>query len=402
MDFLLSINKGKLYFSTPKVQNMITEKQVHILIGCADARDLSQLQLDAVAYTRKDFYEKGIDVEMHVIRAAGSFVTPDIVMDIKRTFEQAQRTNVTDVPMSYYVHIQTHGHLTEDSNDEYISHVHDLRIVDGSPLNCGMLNASSVGVEIEQMLVKEQPEIEVRGKKIKIINDTKIKMLLREVYAYDGFLAGDWIASIDLLRTHPRHQRTVLEKAIINDSELKILNIHITCGILDYAIHALIRVDDGEPAVPFWDTAQKYIRKHAVSDRKAKDLLIKQSQSQQPLAGLICMSDPRQSSRTLAANKYMDLKNIEHTGEYLPNTLFNLTGTSFDIPHTPFGPYVIAGFFYAVKHLKLIDQIVMGYDENQTNRILLKIKNDPIMNMIVKKFNVNLIAFNQVDVKASV
>jgi hypothetical protein len=381
---------------------MINEKQVHILIGCADARDLNQMQLDAVSYTTKEFLQKEIDVEMHVIRAAGSFVTPDVVMDIKRTFEQAQRNNASEVPMSYFVHIQTHGHLTEDSNEEYISHVHDLHIVEGSPLNCGMLHASSVGVEIEQMLVNEQPEIVVRGKKIKITNDTKIKLLLHEVYAYDGYLAGDWIASIDLLRTHPRHQRTLLEKAISNDSELKILNIQITCGILDYAIHALIRVDDGDPAAPFWDEVQDYIRKHVQNDRKAKELLINQSQKQKPIAGLLCMTDPRQTSRALAASHYMKIKGIHNTGNYLPNTVFNMSGTSFDIPHTPFGPYVIAGFYYAVKHLQLTDQIVMGHDENQTNRILLKIKNDPIMNMITRKFNVNLIPMNQIDVATNV
>ena len=71
---------------------MIKEKQVHILIGCADARDLNQIQLDAVDQTTDEFRKKReIDVEMHMIRAAGSFVTPDVVMDIKRTFEQAQR-----------------------------------------------------------------------------------------------------------------------------------------------------------------------------------------------------------------------------------------------------------------------------------------------------------------------
>ena len=31
--------------------------------------------------------------------------------------------------MHYYVHIQTHGHLTEDSQENYISHVHDLHVV---------------------------------------------------------------------------------------------------------------------------------------------------------------------------------------------------------------------------------------------------------------------------------
>jgi len=374
-------------------------KQVHILIGCADARDLSQVQLDAVNHTIEDFKKRReIDVEMHVIRAAGSFVTPDVVMDIKRTFEQAQRsTTDLSMPISCFVHIQTHAHFTEDSNESYISHVHDLKIVDGSPLNCGMLGASAVGVEIERMIVEEKPEIEIKGKRIRIHNDTKIKLLLKEVYAYEGYLAGDWITSIDLLRTHPRHQRTILEKAIANDPELKMLDIQITCGIMDYAIHSLIRVDDGEPEVDFWDTVQAYIRKNVKNERKAKELLIQQSQKQKPLAGLLSMANPRQASRILAANYYMTLKGIEHTGDYLPNTVFNMTGTSFDIPHTPFGPYVIAGFFYAVKHLNLSDQMIMGYDSNQTGRILQKIKNDPIMNMIVNKFNVNLISINQSD-----
>ena len=235
----------------------------------------------------------------------------------------------------------------------------------------------------------------MRGKTFIIDNDTKIKHLLQEYYAYDGYLAGDFIRSIDLLRTHPRHQRTVLEKHIARDPELKMLNIQITSGIQDYAIHALIRVDDGEPAVPFWDKVQHEVRRHSQNDRKVKDLLINQSKQQKPFAGLLCMSDPRMSSRTAAANYYMQLKNIHHTGDYLPNTVFNMTGSSFDIPHTPFGPYVIAGFYYSVKHLQLYDQMVMGLDANQTQRIIQKIKNDPIMNMIVKKFEVNLIPISK-------
>ncbi len=377
---------------------MIKEKQVHILIGCADARDLSQVQLDAVSVVSEEFRKKGIDIEYHVVRAAGSFVTPDVVMDIKRTIEQAERSLVGRMPIHYYVHIQTHAHLTEDSKDDYISHVHDLHVVPGSPLNCGMLNASTVGVEIEQMIVEESPVVDIDGQLVKIDNDTKIKLLLRDHYAYDGYLAGDWIFSIDLLRTHPRHQRTLLEKAIDVDSELKVLDIDITCGIQDYSLHSLIRVDDGDPSVPFWDEVQKYVRDHSVNERTKQSLLINQAQKQKPLAGLLCMTDPRQSSRNHAAEFYFKLKGIQSTGQYMPNTVFNMTGSSFDIPNTPFGPYVIAGFFYAVKHLELVDQMVMGYDQAQTDRILNKIKNDPIMNMIVEKFKVNLIPVNHVDV----
>jgi hypothetical protein len=375
------------------------ERQVHVLIGCADARDLSQLQLDAIAKVSDEFQASGIQIEMHAIRAAGSFISPDVVMDIKRTFEQAQRSADAELPMRYFVHIQTHGHLTEDSNDHYIAHVHDLHIVDGSPLNCGMLGASAVGVEIEQMIIEEKPVITVNGRSLVIDNDTKIKYLLQEYYAYNGYLAGDWIKSIDLLRTHPRHQRTVLERTIDSDPELKMLDIQITCGIMDYAIHSLIRVDDGDPSVPFWDTVQMEIRKHAENERSAKDVLIKQSQKQKPLAGLLCMSDPRMSSRITAASYYMQLKKIPSDGGYVPNTVFNMTGTSFDIPHTPFGPYVIAGFYYAVKHLHLTDQLVMGFDQHQTRRIMQKIHNDPLMNMIVKRFNVNLIPISQTELK---
>jgi hypothetical protein len=191
----------------------------------------------------------------------------------------------------------------------------------------------------------------------------------------------------------------VLERHIESDPELKMLDIQITCGIMDYAIHSLIRVDDGDPSVPFWDTVQMEIRKHAQNDRKAKDILIKQSQKQKPLAGLLCMSDPRMSSRITAANYYMQSKNIPSDGIYLPNTVFNMTGSSFDIPHTPFGPYVIAGFFFAVKHLALTDQMVMGYDQHQTRRIMQKIHNDPLMSMIVRKFGVNLIPISQVEHK---
>jgi len=372
------------------------ELQLHVLVGCADARDLSQIQIDVIEAGRDDFRREGIEIDVHVIRAAGSFITPDVVMDIKRTFEEAQRLNNDNLPMRFFVHIQTHGHLTEDSQENYISHIHDLHIVPDSPLNCGMLSATHLAIEIEQMIVDEQPEIEINGKKVKITNDTQIKRMLREIYAYDGYLAGDWISSIDALRTHPRHQRTLLEKAISGDPELKVLNIQITCGIQDYAIHSLIRVDDGEPPVPFWDTVQQEIRKQSHNDRTAKELLIDQSKKQKPFAGLLSMSDPEQSSRTHAAKYYMELRGIAYD-DYLPNTIFNMTGTSFDIPSTPFGPYVIAGFYFSVKHLSLTDQIVMGYDRHQTARMIQKVENDPIMNMIVKKFKVNLIPLNLVD-----
>ncbi|CAN5270886.1 hypothetical protein BH09BAC5_BH09BAC5_17620 [soil metagenome] len=376
-----------------------TEHEIHILIGCADARDLSQIHIDAVQHVSAEWKQKGIEVDFHTIRAAGSFVTPDVVMDIKRTIENELRlSNDGSRPVRIFVHIQSHGHLTEDSSKDYISHVHDLHIVDGSPLNCGMLHASSLGIELEQLLLDQKPVVKIKGEEITIDDDHNIRRLLRNVYNHDGYLAGDWIKSIDLLRTHPRNQRTQLERTIKNDPELRTFDIKVTAGIQDYALHGLIRVDGGEPAAPWWDEVQYYIRNHGSDERLKKETLIKQAQVQKPLAGLVCMSGPRMASRVAAAQYYVAMKEIKHSAEYMPNMLFNISGSNFDIPFTPFGPYVIAGFYFSVHNLNLTDQMIMGYDTQQTERILAKIENDPLMNLIVKKYNVNLIPVNMVDV----
>ncbi len=375
------------------------EHEVHILLGCADARDLSQIQIDAIRHISAEWRLKGIDVDYHTIRAAGSFVTPDVVMDIKRTIEQELRaSHDVNRPVKFFVHVQSHGHLTEDSSKDYISHVHNLHLVEGSPLNCGMLGAAALGIELEQLLLEAKPIVTFKGEKHKIDSDIMIRRLLRNIYNHDGYLAGDWIKSIDLLRTHPRNQRTQLERAIKNDPELKTLDIKITAGIQDYSIHALIRVDGGDPVAPWWDEVQEYVRNHGSNERLKKETLLAQAEEQKPLAGLLCMSDPRMSSRTAAAQYYLAMKDIQTGAAYMPNTVFNISGSNFDIPLTPFGPYVIAGFYYSVHYLKLTDQMVMGYDPQQTDRILAKIENDPLMNLIVKKYNVNLIPVNQVDV----
>ena len=376
---------------------MPNHNQLHILIGCADARDLSQLQVDTINKKVNEYSEKGISVQVQVIRAPGSFLSQDVYHDLKNIILNYQKEIPVDVvDEGYYVHIQTHGHLTEDSKTDYISHIYDMHIVDGSPLNCGMLNASSVGIEIEQLILQKQLVYKTAQGEKKVIADNDLRTLLRDVYAHDGFLAGDWIKSIDLIRTHPRAQKSALEQMIARDPDLKRLGIKITAGIMDYSIHGLIRLDGGEHASPFWDDVQQEIRakaKHLLNELRA------QSAEQKPLAGLICMADPRATSRLTAAKFYYRYKGMAEPKGYLANTVFNITGSTFDIPSIPFGPYAITGFFYAIKALGLKDFMVMGTDKTQTQRIMQKIKSDPIMNLIVESFGVNLIEVNQKDIK---
>ncbi len=377
----------------------IRKQELHIQIGCADARDLSHVQLQVIEDKRAEYLRRGIHVDFQVIRAAGSFVTHDVFEDIKHIILQYQVNDpLPDYSADYFVHIQTHGHLTEHCQKGYLTHIYDMEIVEGSPLNCGMLGATGVGVALEQLLIEEELIYTHRGDYKRIRKDSDIRTFLKDVYAYDGYLAGDFIKSIDYLRTHPRSQRAALEKRIESDPELKNLPIKITAGLMDYSIHGLIRVDGGDPAVEWWDDCQKEIRKRGEEEKaKGGDILDAQSAVQKPLAGLICMADPRMSARDLAAMYYYKQEGLEQTDTYLPNSIFNMSGAKFDVPESPVGPYTIAGFYYAVAVLGLTDQMVMGFDEIQTRRIMRKIYNDPMMDLVVKKFKVNLIPLNQVD-----
>ncbi len=366
--------------------------QLHILVGCADARDLSQLHVDVMNRKIREYKERGIRVEFHNIRTAGSFITPDVFEDIRQIILDSSESVDIQINKEYFVHIQTHGHLTETSNRDYVSHIYNMAIVEGSNLNCGMLGATGVGVELEQLLVESRLTYATSGGTARVEKDEDIRSLLREVYGYDGYLAGDWIKSIDYLRTHPRAQKARLEHLIEADSLLCTLGIQITAGIQDYSIHALIRLDGGVPEVPWWDEMQQELRQCV---GETLTVLKQQSEQQKPLAGLLCMADPWATSRTLAARYYLKSRGLISENGYLPNTIFNITGSTFDVPDTPFGPYVIAGFFYAVKYLRLTDQMVMGNDEAQTERMLAKLRHDPIMRMLAAYFRVNFIPITQ-------
>lgn len=361
--------------------------EVHIQLACSDARDFNRYQSSILADLIREYSQNDIEVSLHTLRVAGAFVTPDVVMDIKRIIEEVQRNYDSD-NITYNIHIQSHGHLDEKSNKDYVSHIYEMNIVPGSPLNCGMLEATTVGIELEQLLISTKPVIVGHNGSFVVENEHGIRRLLREVYSWNGDLAGDWIKSIDKLRTHPRLQRTILEQAIRNDPNMSSLGIKITAGINDYSIHGLIRLDGGLPEVPFWDTAMKRVRELADSDHLS---WANQSTKQKPFAGLFSMSDPKPGTRAKATYYFMKKYDLPDLDASLINTIFHITGSSFDLPVSPFGPYVIGGFFFAVKNLGLKEWMVMGSTPEQTARMMRKLHNDPIIKLVSEKYEVTLI-----------
>jgi len=368
---------------------MLRERQEHILIGCADARDVAQFHSDAVRETREEYLGRGIDARFHAIRVPGAFVTDEVFADVRRIIHEAQADDGTPrIPFSVFVHIQSHGVV--EGAPESKMRAYELTIADEPSLNCGMLNATKVGVQIETLLLERQPELSLRrGEKLRIRTEGDIRTLLREVYGHDGYFAGDWVKSIDDLRTHARGQRSRLERALEADPELRRVDISVTAGLQDYRHHRHLRTDADEVDAPFWDDL--HARVHAAAERQQEQAR-RQSLRQSPLAGLIAMSRVEDSPRDLAAAHYARLNDCDWMSG--ANTVFTLAGSSYDAPHVPFGAYTITGLYYLLNHLNARDVMVLGRNASQTERMMGKVENDPLMSFILEACGGNLMPIN--------
>lgn len=376
------------------------EQQQHILIGCSDARDLSMNYMKALIHSIQYFNSRGIQIDFHKIRTPGAIITSHTIEDIRNLVESHQR-NIWDkkCQTKYFIHIQSHGELAElPSTPRGRYFTHEVSIVPNSPLNCGMLSATSVALELEKEILISQPLIYLPNRETLVIDsEIALRRTLREVYAFDGYFAGDWVKNIDDLRTHPRKQKIVLENAIHKDPVLNSLGIVVTANIIDYHSHQLVHLKSPEENhVEFWAYFKEQLDK-LLMDKPSSNDLEHQDAQQLPLAGLICVS-PTLSSRMLAKNYYLKLKDLEEKSS-IANTLFQLRAPSFDLPFVPFGPYHIVGYYYSIKHLNIKEYMVLGVDDSETKRVIKKIQNDPIMNFITEKYKIHLLPVNYKDLQ---
>ncbi|GAB4456485.1 MAG: hypothetical protein OHK0029_14530 [Armatimonadaceae bacterium] len=379
------------------VQTILTEPtrtEVHILLSCADARDSGLVHRDAVNTVVEQYAQRGVRAEYHALRVPGSFVTLEVLSDIRSIVADAEERHFhLGTPIQYHVYIQAHGVLLDAPEGYSVLNAAALHIKEGSPLNCGMLGATGVGMELEALLLERHPEVRLpSGRTLAVNTEEDIRTLLREVYGHDGYLAGDWVVSIDDLRTHSRRQKGVLERAIAADPNLRRLGITVSAGIQDHENHRSVRLECGANAGHFWDEVHEYIRARFRELGDDHPDFFAQRQKQTPIAGMFAMDSGAQSPRDLAAEHYARQKGLEHT-QYRANSLFVLGGSTFDQPRSPFSPYIVAGYYYAAAsaHLNVSDFLVVGENDAQTERMMAKIQNDPLMRLITEDCQVNLL-----------
>lgn len=366
----------------------IRETQVHVLVGCSDARDHVPIHADSIDAVVERYRTQGVDVQFEILRVPGSFVTSDVVADIRRIFDTAQRDpEISGRPIRYSAYVQTHGALEWSGDEAHVVETGDMRIVPGSPVNCGMLGATGVALEVEQLLLSAKLEVEHEGERFRVEDEASIRRMLRKVYGHDGYLAGDWVRSIDDLRTHPRTQALVLERAIWNDPDMRNLGVRVHGGIQDYIRRRHVRVTIKGDEAPFWDDLFKEVHdRSAAFEHEPHD-----APKQKPLVGLLTTSELYTPlRRDQAARWYVGHRDVAHTGRLL-YSVFVLGGSSFDIEQSRFGPYVITGLYFSAQKLGVKEYLVLGADEAQTRRMLTKVENDPLMKLVVDSCGVNLI-----------
>ncbi len=173
------------------------------------------------------------------------------------------------------------------------------------------------------------------------------------------------------------------------------VGIEITVGIQDYGKNAYFRLDGHPDRRTFWDDVYVELRERYATLPPDHPELAQRTSTQAPAVGLFATCDVP-DARSRAAEAYERIRGVS-LGEFGPNQVFAFASGSFDLPHSPFGPYTVAGFFYAVVHLKLRDFVVMGHDQAQVLRMISRLHHDPLIEMIATSHGVT---FHPVEVAA--
>ena len=363
----------------------IRKVELHIVVGCADARDISSAFNEAVRAQVEEERAKGTLIDFQRMSVAGTFMTSEIIAEVKRLISEKLRDYYQYYkekdPIEIFVHVTSHGNaVLKEGHSLRTRSYHDIQIHD-SPFNCGMLHANEVAVEMEEVLMKDRAVLEYgigSRTQLQIMTEEDIEKLLWLAYAHNGTIAGNWVKSIGNLATHPYEQKKVLRNAIDSDPALSNMRVHITAGVQNYAMNEYYRVDGNVELTTFLDRVYERVRKTGSTDQAVR------TAKQKPVLGLFHHTSVQQARATAVKYCFSDPK-------YSGGQVFAIGSINLPDYFRTFGPYKSAGFFYGVVHLGLKKWVVMGRDAKETETMVERIKNDPLMGYFVKKYGVSLV-----------
>ena len=367
----------------------IKKIELHITVGCADARDISAAFNNALGEQIAQKMSEGTLIDFQRMSVAGTFMTPEIVTEIKTIIQDKMREYYdyyrAGLPIDIFVHVATHGNAVLRAGRQRSSRsYHDIEILD-APFNCGMAHAQDIALEIEEMLLSKKAVLEYgpkgKRKQLRIETEQDIEQLMKSAYGHDGTVAGTWVKSIVNIRTHAYEQKKILRRALDADPAFDNLGINITAGVKNYRTNEYFRVDGNTHLNTFLDSVYESVRSKKLTQDKAH------TERQNPVLGLFHHSAIQQA-RAAA------VKNFFGSESYSAGQVFAIGSMNLSDYFRTFGPYKVAGFFFGVKHLGLLEWVVMGRTTKESEEMHERIVSDPLMGYFVKDFGVKLITMD--------
>ena len=377
--------------------NQIKKVELHIVVGCADARDVTAVFNAALQEQMAHEMKNGTLIDFERMSVAGTFVTPEIIAEIKSHIQEKMRGYYSlykaGRPIDIFVHLTAHGNVMLKKGCLHSTRsYHDIEVQE-AVFNCGMMHAQDIAIEMESMLLNKRAVLEygLRGKRMQVRIETEedIENLMKRAYGHNGTIAGNWVKSIVNLCTHPYEQKKVLRHALDSDPTFDNLRILMTAGVKNYLTNEYYRVDGNTHLNTFLDMVYDRVRRsNAVQDTSSY------SKKQAPTLGLFHHSSI-QEARATAVKKFYG------TEDYSLGQVFAIGSMNLPDYFKTFGPYKVAGFFYGVKHLGLKTWIIMGRTLEESDKMQERILNDPLMGYIVNEFEVDLVPMDAEGKRAS-
>jgi hypothetical protein len=371
------------------MESSVKKVELHIVIGCADARDISSAFNDALTAQKEQEMKEGKLIDFQRMSVAGTFMTPEIVAEVKTIIQEKVRDYFeyykTGCPIDIFVHVTSHGNANlKQGHTHSGKSYHDITIGESS-FNCGMMHAREVAMEMEEMLLANKAVLEygLKGKRtqIRIESEEDIETLMKKAYGHNGTIAGNWVRSIVNISTHAYSQKKVLREALDADPAFANLRIKITAGVQNYQTSDYFRVDGNTHLHTFLDEVYERVRKTGQPDQ------VSRIAKQKPVLGLFHHSGVQQSRATAVKNYFGSQK-------YSAGQVFAIGSVNLPDYFRTFGPYKSAGFFYGIKHLGLTTWVVMGRNLKETEEMKERILSDPLMGYFVKEMGVKLVAMD--------
>lgn len=386
----------------------IEKIELHLVIGCADSRDLPTAFHDAVPRLKENYRQNGIHVDFERLSAAGSFITEQIKADIKSTvikklnspfyinYLKRMEAQGKKPALTVFIHITSHGDVRLKDGITLAEHrktysASNLQVLD-SDTNCGMLHATEVGAKLQELLLDRKPTLRFgmpgAEKRIKISTEADIEMLLDKAYGHKGIIAGDWIRSIPDLATHPLEMKHELRKeSFASDTRFNDRDwIKITAGHINYCTNTYIRSEENhQHQDTFYDKLWESVQRAGVGSAESELRTAKQA----PLVVLVHRIEAVNARETAIRNYFgRDTK-------FSAGQVFAIASTRIDDYSLPLDPYQIAALFYALDNLGIRPVLVMGKERHNIEGILGRLLRDPIAGFLLPELGAKIVPMTE-------